>query len=300
MSLIQRAVEQNKAQPVARLQPGADATAGDGPRVISSLEARGGNAGDAAQRRRFEPNYRELAKTGLLTPAAMKTPLALETGMIKRRLLRRMGFLASGQGKAAGSRKNALLVTSANPGEGKTFTALNLALSIAFDEQISVILIDCDTVRPRVASALGLDVTRGLSDVLAGDELHLMDVAVEVADTSLTVIPEGERRLPIAEIFSNSRLCSELDRISERYSDHLVIVDTPPLLATSEASVLADHVDEVVMVVHGTRTMKKTIHAALEMLDCDDRVSLIMNHCPDVERQHGYRYAYYDPYTRSA
>jgi protein-tyrosine kinase len=278
MSLIQRAMQRGG---VAVLAP---TPAPPRPEPISTAPQRAVT---------FRPDFRRLAAEGLITPTTIDGRLGLEISSIKRRLLRRMNFLQRREGDhERTSLENVVIVTSSLPHEGKTFTAANLALSLVLEEQIEAVLIDADFTRPRVPALLGLVEKRGLLDRIKEPALDLDSLLQRAEGLPLSVITAGSTRMSAAEIFSGGAMLKLIEEIAERYSDRFVIIDGPPLLATTEAAALAQHVDQIVMVIEAGRASREDIASALELLASDAKVSLVLNRSFAVGGQSGY-YGYY-------
>ena len=227
-----------------------------------------------------------LARQGFYVPSEKPQRLALEMRAVKRRLLRRLGFRKAGrrkgaEGVVAARQRNVVLTTSTRPAEGKTFTAINLALSLALEDGIGVVLIDADVPRPKVLSHFGLSAERGLTDMIVRPgEVRLADCLLRAQDAPLAILPEGSQPGSATEIFSRDEAGALIREISQRFSDRIVIVDAPPVLATAEATILARTVDEVCFVVEANGTPEPAVATALdELLDVTDRVSLVLNKC---------------------
>ncbi|MEO1252514.1 MAG: hypothetical protein AAFW81_09230 [Pseudomonadota bacterium] len=251
-------------------------------------------------KRRFDLDLDKLASDGYYTPAEMASPLAMDLRAVKRRLLRRLGFLRSsgepGAMRMPGRRRNVVLVTSAQAGEGKTFCALNLALSFALEDRISVALIDADMPRPKLRARLGLPAGPGFADCIA-DGLALSKAFVYARKGPLAVMGEG-RPVEQSDALYASATCQKLlGDLSAGFRDGLVILDAPPTLAVSDAVILAKLVDEVVFVVEANETPEPAAAAALdELLDVNPHVSLILNRC--LLNATGASYGSYDYYPR--
>ncbi len=242
----------------------------------------------------FTLDTKFLAKQGFYSPSDKPQRLALELRAIKRRLLRRLKFFKSESERrkkyVSGERQNNLiLMTSTRPAEGKTFTAINLALSFALEDNINVILIDADVPRPKVFSHFGLSGHLGLTDRIVNPDLSLSDIAVTADSLPLSLIAEGSQFGSATDYYQRQEMADFVAGLSVRYPDHLIIFDAPPVLATPEAVVLAKYVDEVVFVVEANGTPEPAVATALdEILDSTDRVSLVLNRCMVPERSTHY------------
>ncbi len=220
----------------------------------------------------FRPVWRRMARQGLLTPGTLGSPLARELGAAKRRLVRQLDLFR--RPDAAGA---IVLVTSAEPGEGKSFVAANLALSLALEEQLPVALVDADLHSPSLARLLDLPPRRGLGDRLAAPALALDQILHRADGLPLSVIDAGDRSASPARLFGAPPMASLLAELARRHAGGLVILDGPPVLATNEAPVLAQQAALVILVVGGSQATEETVASALELLDGGDRVALLLN-----------------------
>ncbi len=248
----------------------------------------------------FDLDFDRLALQGFYHPDARSSQLALELRAVKRRLLRRIGFLrATGDRQAfrtPGRRRNLILVTSARAGEGKTFSAVNLALSLAMEDQIDTLLVDADIPRPKVRSQFGLPAGAGLTDKILDPALDTGALCRRADQAPLTVLPEGkpvERAMELFASDASQRLWTDL---SAESPERLVIIDAPPVLAATEAVILAKFVDEIVFVVEANATPEPAVAAAIdELLDANPNVSLMLNRCLiGAGGSHYGSYEYYD------
>jgi protein-tyrosine kinase len=227
---------------------------------------------------------------GMLVPDTHRSRIREEYRHIKRPLL----MNAAGKGATLPEYGNVIMVTSANPGEGKTFTASNLALSIATERDRTVLLVDADLVRPSVNKLFGFEAELGLVDFLIEDHLELSDVLIKTDIPSLTILPAGNSHHLSTELLASENMRVLVQGLSERYADRIVIFDSPPLLATSEASVLASLVGQVVMVVEAEKTRQSQVKEALALLNSSMIVGFVLNKMrrPFTDYYYGYGYGY--------
>lgn len=250
----------------------------------------------------FDVNYADLRERGVFTPAAREDAQAFELRAIKRRLLRRIGFLQrAGRDKrqlaAGGRNRNIVLLTSTRPGEGKSFVATNLALSLALEEAIPVFLVDGDAARPRLRSYFGLPAGKGLTDLLKDSALTLGAVAKKANSLPLTFISEGSVVPNATDLFGSLEAKRFFASLSAICPDGVIIVDAPPMLATTETIALARHADEVVFVVEADSTPQPAVASALdELLEINPNVSLVLNRC--LVPAGGSHYAAYEYYEK--
>lgn len=235
----------------------------------------------------FALDFDLLARQGFFHPSEKPLRLALELRAIKRRLLRRLKFqkrqASKGPRPVEGEQRqpNLVLMTSTRPAEGKTFTSINLALSLAVEDNIGTILIDADVPRPKVRAHLGLPPTLGFTDLIdRRDELNMRECLRRDLKSPFALLPEGTWKGRATELYSREEAGAVLREISARFPERIIIVDAPPVLATPEAVILARHVDEVIFVVEANATPEPAVAAALdEILDVNPNVSLVLNRC---------------------
>lgn len=229
-----------------------------------------------------------LGAQGLLVPSKVRSELALEFRHIKRPLLRN-----AAQRDEPGSERNALImITSALPGEGKTYCAVNLAMSIAMEVDTSVLLVDADVVRPTVLPRLGLAERPGLMDVLMDERLDLADVILRTNLPKLSLLPAGSHSGVATELLASAAMDRLLTELATRYTDRVVILDAPPLLLTTESRVLASRVGQVVIVVDSTHTTTARVAEAFAAVESCPQVMSVLNKSTDVAHKADYGYGY--------
>ena len=212
---------------------------------------------------------------GFLTPNAARSRIKEEFRVIKRSVLQH----AFQPGAHRGLPGNLVMVSSARPGEGKTFTAINLAISIALERDYTVLLIDTDFARPRILDVLGLSADRGMVEVLEDPAIDLAEVLIRTNIDRLTILPAGRSHSLSTELLASQRMKDMVADIARRYHDRIVIFDAPPILSTSEPCALAMHVGQVVFVVDAGKTPKTAMREALDMMDTEARVGVVLNRC---------------------
>ncbi len=186
---------------------------------------------------------------------------------------------------------NLILVVSSMPGEGKTFTALNLAMSIASEPDRSALLIDADFPRPSVTKMFGLQGEPGLVDALLNEALSLTDVIVATDIPGLSILPSGKPVENAAELIASRRMLGFAQQLAAERS-RVVLIDTPPLLARSEAVALVKLAGQTILVVQADVTEQRAVKNSLQLLEGVPNVSLVLNQCA---RAFGFDY-YYDFY----
>jgi protein-tyrosine kinase len=234
-------------------------------------------------------NLSRLKIAGFVTPDADRTEIAEELRLIKRPLL----INAFGQGADSTQRGNMIMVTSSLPGEGKTFCAINLALSIAMEMDRTVLLVDADVAKPKLLQYLGVRAEKGLLDVLRGGMVSLPDVLLRTNIEKLTILPSGKAYKHATELLASEAMDRLIEDLASRYSDRIVIFDSPPLLATSEASVLASHMGQIVMVVEAEKTPRAAVREALGQIeDSGAVIGMLLNKATGPKGGAYYSYGY--------
>lgn len=237
-------------------------------------------------------DFAHLASRGMITPDSPRSYIAEEYRSIKRPLLLNM----AGKGAAVIKHPNLIMVTSALQGEGKTFSAVNLAMSIAMEQDKTVLLVDADISKASAARLLGVpDSSPGLIDVLEDESLHIGDVILQTNIPNLRIVPAGRGHERATELLASQSMFRVTEELAQRYADRVVIFDSPPLLLTNEARVLASLVGQVVFVVASEKTSQRAIAEALEHLSDDAVVGLVLNktkHAFTGKYGYGYGYGY--------
>ena len=213
-----------------------------------------------------------------------------------RRVKRPLVSNASGRNKSLLERGNVILVTSSIPGEGKTYTSTNLALSISQEVDTTVLLIDGDVAKQGISRMLGLEKMSGMVDVLESNELSIGDVMLQTDVPNLTVVPAGMQNEYVAELLASKRMMALVNEMAERYSDRIIIIDGPPLLPTPQTQVLAGLVGQVVFVVEAGKTPQAIVEEALGLIPEEQATSMLLNKNEGLSRNghyYGYYYGYY-------
>jgi receptor protein-tyrosine kinase len=204
-----------------------------------------------------------MQRAGLLVPGQPRSQQEEEFRIIKRPLLENLRQ----EGPMRPNRANLIMVTSAVAGEGKTQTALNLAISIAMELDHTVLLVEADVLRPAALSRLGVQATHGLLDLLETPQTRLPDVLLRTNIPKLTLLPAGTASSRSTELLASAAMDQLLSELASKYPDRVIIFDTPPLLSTTESRVLASHMGQVVLVTEATKTpvsLVKQAYATVE------------------------------------
>jgi protein-tyrosine kinase len=249
--------------------------------LAAQLEAKGLAVESKAKARPAGPTSRttrtlrvdrdQLRRQRMITPDGERTPNAESFRRIKRQIL------ANVAKSKAGAPANLVLVTSALAGEGKTFCAINLAISIALEMDRTVLLVDADVAKPSVPQALGLKAEQGLLNVLLDRRINLAEVLWNTDIGKLTLLPAGTAHQHATELLASDAMRVLLQEMAERYHDRIIIFDSPPLLGASEAGVLASQMGQIVMVVEAGKTSEAAVKAALGRIESSNVAGLLLN-----------------------
>jgi exopolysaccharide/PEP-CTERM locus tyrosine autokinase len=294
MSIVEKALQkaQAKQERVAATQvpQAAPAVAEEAqPRAVSPTPQATPREPYAARGGRVELDFDGLRAAGRLVGQALAHRTEEEFRRVKWPLLNAI----LGRDGATKASNNVVLVTSAIPGEGKTFSALNLALSLAREPDLQVLLVDGDVAQPALTGSLGLAARAGLTDLVANGGLLSDDVVCETSVDRLWILPAGSRRDNSPELLSSARMQTVIDELAGRMSPGVVIFDSPPVLATNEAQVLSRFAGQVLMVVRADFTEQRQVKDALALIDRSRPVSALLNRVEPSLLSRYYSHYYY-------
>jgi len=228
---------------------------------------------------------------GMVTNTAERSAIAEEFRFVKRPLLLR----ATAPKQPGAKPCNLIMVSSARPGEGKTFCAVNLAMSIALERDLTVMLIDADFTKPSIPSVLGIDTQLGLIDLISDDSLDVSDVLLRTNIDNLTLLPAGRSHHLATELVASDRMERLVEEVVRRYDDRIIIIDSPPVLMSSIPGVLALHVGQIVFVVQADRSTQASIDSALGLIGACEKIYLLLNKTRTIAGVDGFDgyYGYY-------
>jgi exopolysaccharide/PEP-CTERM locus tyrosine autokinase len=260
--LIERAIANELATPPAAAGQAAEHT----PRPTPAQPA------NKARRsaRTVAVDLGRLRQQGMIVPGE-RTPTAESFRRIKRQVL------TNAVNPKANAPANLVLVTSASAGEGKTFCAINLAISIALEVDHSVLLVDGDVRKPSFAQVLGLRAEKGLMDLLVDRRIDVAEVLYRTDIGKLTLLPAGTVQEHATELLASGAMRELLSEMAARYRDRIIIFDSPPLLAASEAGALASQMGQVIVVVESGKTTESALKEALGRIDSGRLTGLVLN-----------------------
>lgn len=194
-----------------------------------------------------------------------------------RRIKRPVLNIAFGAGSEEAENSNVIMVASALPKTGKTFCAFNLATSITREKDFGTVLVDADVVKPNISRALGVENRLGLIDYLSDSATSIDDILVATDLFGMIVVPAGKQHRDATELLASRRMKTLVETLSHRFRARAIIVDTPPLLITNEAHVLAEHMGQIVFVVESGTSTQETVTQALGSLNRNKPINAILN-----------------------
>jgi len=245
----------------------------------------------SAERRIVAVSPTTLAANGISLPSAGGARTVEEFRSIKRQVL---ANAARSLSAGLGDLSRVVMITSARPGDGKTYTAINLALSIAFERDLKVLLVDADVYRQSLIAYLGIQAKAGWLDLLSDSALDFKDILLHTNIPNLSILPAGHAHPEVPELMSSRKMSDLVSEMARRYSDRFIIFDTLPCLASSEPTILAGMVGQALFVVAAHETRRDQIEASLRLISACPSVSLILNKATPIlaEQFRGYLYGY--------
>ncbi|HTK78907.1 MAG TPA: AAA family ATPase [Rhizomicrobium sp.] len=232
-----------------------------------------------------------LASHGIALPSSGTSRTVEEFRALKREVI---ANIARTRDASTGLSNRIVLVTSANPGEGKTFTATNLALALASEKDTHVLLMDADAYRQSMLGYLGIFAEKGWLDFVSEKSARLGELILHTNLPNFSVLPAGKERDQIPELISSSRMADLFEQLMSEDPARLVVVDAVPCLTSTEPSILAGLAGQTLFVVAAHETAQDQIEASLRLLKASPRVNLMLNKMHPVLTDHfkGYGYTY--------
>jgi len=275
--------------------------ANDGPSIAAPTASADANepnrpSAEHGNKRVINIPFDVLQAAGYIIPTMPRSMIAEEFRAIKRPLLKNI----TGQSASPIQNANLIMVTSALEGDGKTFSSLNLAMSIAMEQDKTVLFVDADVVKATAGAVLGIaHNTAGLTDVLVNDGMDLKDVILRTNIDKFSVLPAGVPHERATELLASRSMQELMLEISARYHDRVIIFDSPPLLMTTESAVLASFMGQIVFVAAAHVTPQHAVRDALEHIGDDKMVAVLLNKVPrrrfkffGIGQGYGYGYNY--------
>ena len=245
--------------------------------------------GPVSQSEPFNIDIERLERNGHVSLSGVRKGINEEYREIKRKLL------ANAFGPLSSTIKNSniIMVTSGRPSEGKTFTATNLALSIASEQDKTVLLVDADVLKPNVLNTFGLERRSGLMEYLTGEVDDIADVLYPTNIDKLKIIPAGRTHHLSTELLASQKMHETVDEFANRYPDRIVIFDTPPLIGITESAILANFAGQAVVVTEEGNSKLSDIRLSVERLNPDMAIGFVVNKVVNKDANDPGYYGYY-------
>ncbi|MDE1902656.1 MAG: AAA family ATPase [Alphaproteobacteria bacterium] len=215
-----------------------------------------------------------LARCGISVPSAQRSRVVEEFRIVKRQLVAK--YMDEPDDELA-NRNRVIMVTSTRPREGKTFTAINIALSLATEQDLKVLLIDLDTKHHAMQEMMGIPASYGLTDLLGNPDIDFSEVVLRTNLPNLTVMSAGSPNFRAPELLSSRRARAIFKEMTQRYNDRFIVFDAPAVLASSDPAILASLVGQTVLVVEADHTQQEELESAVGLLSACPNVSLLLN-----------------------
>jgi protein-tyrosine kinase len=286
MSLVERALKKLQQSTRPGQVPGAMAAPGSASNgVAMPAPATPVRRRVVQQQAPISVDRNALRAAGLMAPEHQERQLGDQYRQIKRPLL------ANAMGRGAKKLANGQLIMTASalPEEGKTFTSFNLALSIALEKDLTVLLVDADVSKRHISRILGLESNAGLLDALKDDTLDLESLVVPTDIEGLSILPAGNRTDIATELLSSTHMENTVSRLGAHDPNRIVLLDSPPLMLTSESRALAAMVGQVVVVVRAGHTPQQAVLDAVSHIPADKAVGFVLNQS-HLQTSEGYYY----------
>jgi protein-tyrosine kinase len=283
MSLVEQAIARLKNQQPGTKRPvlGGSAAKSVVPPIVNEFE-------DSTAANRLVIDVNTLRAGGYLPEVSKDRQFADHYRRIKRPLIEKA--LA---GDSAGGEPRIIMVASAVPGDGKTFTSINLAFSMARERDISVLLVDSDVAKHHITDIFGLSARKGLLDALTDESLDPETLVVPTNSRGFSILPAGTRVEGTAELVSSNRMRQIIASLCARNPRRILLLDSPPLLITNEGRALVKIAGQVVLVVRAGETPRHAVQAAIDMFDEKQAGGLILNQVKVGFTEGYYGYAAY-------
>lgn len=228
-----------------------------------------------------------LSAKSMVTNRSERSRINEEYRFIKRKILTN----AFGKTSHLLNHPNIVLISSTHADEGKTFTSINLALSIALEQDKTVLLVDADVVNPSIGTELEYDATNGLLDYLLYKVDNIGEVIYNTNIGNLTILPAGSQHHLTHELLSSGRMEELMHELANRYPDRIIILDSPPLIGVSETQVLSGLSGQAIVVVEEQKTPAASVVKAVKLLDSELAIGFVLNKT-NSKQAIGYGYGY--------
>jgi protein-tyrosine kinase len=286
MSLVEQAIARMRNQANAAAAKAAEAASTSSAPAAPAAPVIGRVAGTSKPAARITVDKTALRVNGYVAEEGKEKQFADHFRRIKRPLIEK----AMSNDAAAGEPR-VIMITSALPGEGKTFTSINLALSMALERDVSVLLVDCDVAKRHVGEILGLKDHVGLLDALVDESLDIESLVVETNLPGFSILPAGGRVETTAELLSSKRMRQLMAGLCLHNPRRIVLLDSPPLLITNEGRALLKVAGQVVLVMRAGHTPRHAVQDAVALLGAQQAGGIVLNHAGGRGTD-GYYYGY--------
>jgi len=282
MSLVEQAISRLKNQNAAKLS--------SGPVRMKTPAPVNRESGAATAANRLNIDMQDLRAKGYLPEIDQDRSFAEHYRRIKRPLIDK-ALAAAGLGAL-----RVIMVASAVPGDGKTFTSINLALSMARERDMSVLLVDSDVAKQHITGVFGLSGRPGLLDALQNDTIDPESLVVPTNIRGLSLLPAGPRAEATAELLSSNRMRSITEHLCACDPGRILLLDSPPLLITNEGRALLKIAGQVILVVRASATPRQAVQAAIRLIDAGQAGGLVLNDVTSASSEGYYGYGSYGAY----
>jgi protein-tyrosine kinase len=290
MQSVGSIVSDDVAKPNAQLNDGSSENAQAISTSKIDVPLQGQSIKSTKTRTELHIDFSRLSELNFVSLATERRLISEEYRVIKRKLINN----AFGPLSSTLTHPNLILISSTRPGEGKTFTAVNLALSIALEQDKTVLLVDTDVLRPNVARTLDIQAPLGLTDYLSNDEVQVNDILYSTNVDRLKIIVAGRPHHLSTELLASDKMVALANEFATRYPDRIVIFDAPPLLGITETAVLASMCGQAVVVLEENKTKLNELEKALSLLPKELAVGFVINKAYySRDKGYGYGYGYY-------
>jgi protein-tyrosine kinase len=264
--------------------------------VASELERLDLSSAPVGPSRHIDIDRTRLRAAGYLPDETQERRFADQYRRIKRPILMRVQTLSAAHSPAA----RLVLMSSALPGDGKTFTSINLALSMARERDVSILIMDADVAKPHISRIFGVDREPGLLDALAENSIDIESLVLPSSVEGLSILPAGRYHDSATELLASSRMNHVLTRLTARDPRRIVLLDSPPLLLSSESRALAEVAGQVVLVVRAGGTPRRAVQEAIACVGEDKPLGLILNQSQMALSEGYYGYGSYGDVSPSS
>jgi exopolysaccharide/PEP-CTERM locus tyrosine autokinase len=274
MSVVEKSISKMRAAGAApNLFDARTEVVGSIEEVTAEIALLGGAAAASPVGRFVRIDRMRLRSAGFVPDENQERRFADQYRRIKRPILMQVQVLTAA--RAPGARF--VMMASALPGDGKTFTSINLALSIARERDVSVLIMDADVAKPHISRIFGIDQEPGLLDALADDNLDIESLVLPTDVDGLSVLPAGRRHEAATELLASERMDQVITRLAARDPRRIVLLDSPPLLLSSESRALVHVAGQVVLVVRAGGTPRQAVEEAIGYIGEGKPLGLILN-----------------------